>query len=119
MKSGGRTIILGVVVWTALITTLHFRLNVDWSAFFNSRLAADVRKLNVAYISVTCHLTCPVTDYISAHSKGGEIFLPRKFQAFPEIKEALIANQMQAGFMVAPMAIALRAQGVPIKIVYL
>src|SRR5688572_32813118 len=26
---------------------------------------------------------------------------------------------MQAGFMVAPMAIALRSQGVPIKIVYL
>src|SRR3990170_3712050 len=41
------------------------------------------------------------------------------FQAFPEIKEALIANQMQAAFMVAPMAIALKAQGVPIKIVYL
>jgi NitT/TauT family transport system substrate-binding protein len=41
------------------------------------------------------------------------------FQGFPEIKEALISNQMQAGFMVAPMAIALRAQGVPVKIVYL
>src|SRR5687767_15993465 len=41
------------------------------------------------------------------------------FQGFPEIKEALLSNQMQAGFMVAPMAMALRAQGVPIKIVYL
>ena len=41
------------------------------------------------------------------------------FQGFPEIKEALMSNRMQAGFMVAPMAIALRAQGVPIKIVYL
>src|SRR5207247_9198501 len=41
------------------------------------------------------------------------------FQGFPEIKEALISDKMQAGFMVAPMAIALRAQGVPIKIVYL
>lgn len=30
-----------------------------------------------------------------------------------------MSNKMQAGFMVAPMAIALRAQGVPIKIVYL
>src|SRR6185369_5924684 len=28
-------------------------------------------------------------------------------------------NRMQAGFLVAPMAIALKAQGVPIKIVYL
>ncbi len=60
-----------------------------------------------------------MTDYISAYSKSGHLFIPRMFQGFPEIKEALISNQMQAGFMVAPMAIALRAQGVPVKIVYL
>jgi NitT/TauT family transport system substrate-binding protein len=60
-----------------------------------------------------------VTDYISAYSKSGHLFIPRMFQGFPEIKEALMSNKMQAGFMVAPMAIALRAQGVPIKIVYL
>jgi NitT/TauT family transport system substrate-binding protein len=60
-----------------------------------------------------------VTDYISAYSKSGHLFIPRLFQGFPEIKEALMSNKMQAGFMVAPMAIALRAQGVPIKIVYL
>jgi NitT/TauT family transport system substrate-binding protein len=41
------------------------------------------------------------------------------FQGFPEIKEALISNKMQAAFMVAPMAIALRSQGAPIRIVYL
>src|SRR5947208_6981272 len=41
------------------------------------------------------------------------------FQGFPEIKEALMSNKMQAAFMVAPMAIALRSQGVPVKIVYL
>jgi NitT/TauT family transport system substrate-binding protein len=114
-----RRIVFGVLLWTVLVTALHFKLNVDWSAFLNNELAADVRKLNVAFIPVTCHLTCPVTDYISGHTESGTIFIPRKFQAFPEIKEALIANQMQAAFMVAPMAIALRAQGVPIKIVYL
>jgi NitT/TauT family transport system substrate-binding protein len=41
------------------------------------------------------------------------------FQGFPEIKEALISNKVQAAFIVAPLAIALRAQGVPIKVVYL
>ncbi|HEX9985859.1 MAG TPA: ABC transporter substrate-binding protein [Thermoanaerobaculia bacterium] len=60
-----------------------------------------------------------MTDYISAYSKSGHLFIPRMFQGFPEIKEALISNKMQAAFMVAPMAIALRAQGVPVKIVYL
>jgi NitT/TauT family transport system substrate-binding protein len=60
-----------------------------------------------------------VTDYISRHSLDGNLFIPRMFQGFPEIKEALISNRMQAGFVVAPLAIALRSQGVPIKIVYL
>ena len=60
-----------------------------------------------------------MTDYISAYSQSGNLFVPRMFQGFPEIKEALISNRMQAAFMVAPMAIALRAQGVPVKIVYL
>jgi len=60
-----------------------------------------------------------VTDYISAYSQSGHLFIPRLFQGFPEIKEALMSGRMQAAFMVAPMAIALRAQGVPVKIVYL
>ncbi len=60
-----------------------------------------------------------MTDYISAYSQAGHLFIPRLFQGFPEIKEALMSNKMQAAFMVAPMAIALRAQGVPVKIVYL
>ena len=47
------------------------------------------------------------------------MFLPSMFQGFPEMKEALISNKVQAVFIVAPMAIALKAQGVPIKAVYL
>lgn len=60
-----------------------------------------------------------MTDYISAYSKSGHLFIPRLFQGFPEIKEALMSGKIEAAFMVAPMAIALRAQGVPVKIVYL
>lgn len=60
-----------------------------------------------------------MTDYVTRRSQDGNLFIPKKFQGFPEIKEALIADRMQAAFIVAPMAIALRSQGVPIKIVYL
>jgi NitT/TauT family transport system substrate-binding protein len=67
----------------------------------------------------TSQLTCPVTDYISKLSEHGEVFLPRLFQGCPEIKEALISNKVQAAFIVAPVAIALKAQGVPIKVAYL
>jgi NitT/TauT family transport system substrate-binding protein len=105
--------------WIVAITAAHMALNVDWKAAFNDRLPPEKRKLNVAFIPVTCHLACPVTDFISRFSLDGNIFIPRMFQGFPEIKEALISDRMQVGFMVAPMAIALKAQGVPIKIVYL
>ena len=103
----------------ALIALAHGFLNYDWGKAGDGRLAPGKRKFTVAYIPVTCHLTCPVTDFISSHTPEGNIFIPRKFQGFPEIKEALISNSIQAAFMVAPMAIALRAQGVPVRIVYL
>ena len=115
----GRKILAGVVLWTGVVTAAHLTLNFDWSAALNDRLPLARRKLNVAYIPVTCHLACPVTDFISRFSLDGAVFIPRMFQGFPEIKEALISDRMQVGFMVAPMAIALKAQGVPIKIVYL
>jgi NitT/TauT family transport system substrate-binding protein len=114
-----KTVVFGVAGWLLSISALHGYLNVNWASIFNGYLPPAKRKINVAYISVTCHLTCPVTDYISKFSTAGEIFLPRMFQGFPEIKEALISNKMQAAFIVAPLAIALRAQGAPIKIVYL
>jgi len=114
-----RLVLAGLAVWVAAITAAHLALNVNWSVAFNDRLPPGKRKLNVAFIPVTCHLACPVTDFISRFSLDGNIFIPRMFQGFPEIKEALIADRMQVGFMVAPMAIALKAQGVPIKIVYL
>jgi len=114
-----RRLLLGGALWTGAISALHFSLNVDWSTLVNDWRPEDERKFNVAYIPVTCHLTCPVTDYISQHTESGNIFIPRMFQGFPEIKEALIANKMQAAFMVAPMGIALRSQGVPVRIVYL
>ena len=112
-------VLFGALGWLALITGLHAYLNVSWASILNDYLPAEKRKFDVAYIPVTCHLACPVTDYISKFSKAGQIFLPRMFQGFPEIKEALISNKMQAAFIVAPLAIALKAQGVPIKIVYL
>ena len=91
----------------------------NWDVALNGFRSPSQRKIIVAYIPVTCQLTCPVTDYISKFSENGELFLPRMFQGFPEIKEALISNRVQAAFIVAPLAIALAAQGVPIKVVYL
>lgn len=112
-------ILLFAAGWLVLISALHSYLNVNWAAVLNEYRPPAKRKIIVAYIPVTCQLTCPVTDYISKFSESGEMFLPRMFQGFPEMKEALISNKVQAAFIVAPMAIALVAQGVPIKVVYL
>lgn len=114
-----RKIILFACLWLFAITALHGYLNVNWAAVLNPYKPLNQRKITVAYIPATCQLTCPVTDYISKVSDKGELFLPRMFQGFPEIKEALISNKVQAAFIVAPLAIALRSQGVPIKVVYL
>jgi NitT/TauT family transport system substrate-binding protein len=112
---------IGLLVfgWLALISGLHAYLNVNWAAVLNDYRPLEKRKITVAYLPVTCQLTCPVTDYISKFSLSGEMFLPRMFQGFPEMKEAFISNRVQAAFIVAPMALALKAQGVPIKVVYL
>ena len=112
-------LLLGVFGWLVLVTGLHAYLNVNWPAVLNDYEPPAKRKITVAYLPATCQLTCPVTDYISKYSQSGELFLPRMFQGFPEMKEALISNRVQAAFIVAPLAIALAAQGVPIKIVYL
>jgi NitT/TauT family transport system substrate-binding protein len=109
----------GAVAWLIAVSSLHGWLNVNWAAVLNDYRPVAKRKIIVGYIPVTCQLTCPVTDYISKYSESGEMYLPRMFQGFPELKEALIANKIQAAFIVAPMAVALAAQGVPIKVIYL
>jgi NitT/TauT family transport system substrate-binding protein len=68
---------------------------------------------------VTCHLTWPVTDFINRNLSGEGIFEPVRFNGWPEIKEAFLAGYLPATFILAPLAMALREQGVPIKIVYL
>lgn len=118
MSLRGKVLAYGLA-WLVAISALHGAMNVNWAVMLNDYQPVEKRKITVAYIPATCQLTCPVTDYISKLSTTGEIFLPRMFQGFPEIKEALISNKIQAAFIVAPLALALRAQGVPIKVVYL
>jgi NitT/TauT family transport system substrate-binding protein len=56
---------------------------------------------------------------VTTHSDTGSIFKSRKFTDWPTVKEALIAREIGGAFILAPMAMQLAADGVPIKIVYL
>jgi NitT/TauT family transport system substrate-binding protein len=56
---------------------------------------------------------------VTRHSDKGTVFQAQKFMDFPSMKEALIARKIDATFMIAPLAIKLVLDGVPVKVVYL
>src|SRR5262245_5484094 len=76
-------------------------------------------ELLVGFLPVTCHLTCPVTDFATKTSTTSTHFGSERFTEFPTVVEALKTRELDASFLLAPLAMVLVAQGVPIKIVYL
>jgi NitT/TauT family transport system substrate-binding protein len=112
-----KTLIIIAVAWLASITLLHPIINLH---VFRSKHAAfgGEKKLRIGFLPITCHLTCPVTDFINKQMTGESIFEPVRFNGWPELKEAHLSGYTPATFILAPMAIALREQVVPIKIVY-
>lgn len=112
VRSAGFKIALGVVAWLVIISSLRFKI---WQ---QRNASAAKNHLEVGFLPVTCHLTCPVTDFASRTSVDTK-FDSRRFSEFSTISEALKAGHMHASFLLAPLAMRLREQGVPIKIVYL
>jgi NitT/TauT family transport system substrate-binding protein len=74
--------------------------------------------LAVGFLPVTCHLTCPVTDYATRTSRDTR-FESRRFTDFPTVAETVKSGRLDATFMIAPLAMKLREQGVPVRIAYL
>jgi NitT/TauT family transport system substrate-binding protein len=105
---------LGIITVVTLValTLLHKK---PWQL----REAAAHGELGVGFLPVTCHLTCPVTDYATKSTTTSTRFISQRYTEFPTVVEALKANKLQATFLLAPLAMVLREQGVPIKIVYL
>ena len=115
-----KTLLVCSAAWLLAITLLHGRLNLSWFERAKNTGGTEA-KFGVGFIPVTCHLTCPVTDYINKNTEGVSFFQPMRFSAFPELKEMFIGRpaEMPATFILAPMAMALREQGVKLKIVHL
>ncbi len=88
-----------------------------WRA--NRNKIVGVKKiLNVGYLPVTCHLTCPVTHFATSKSSDYR-FISNRFTDFPTMAEAFKAGKLKAAFFVAPMAMKIRELGTKAKIVYL
>jgi NitT/TauT family transport system substrate-binding protein len=111
--------ILGFVVFLAVVSLLRFR---PWQGNAAKREATDLAEqrqvLKVAFLPVTCHLTCPVTDFATKASKSTR-FESQRFTDFPTMAESIKAGRIEAAFMIAPLAMKLREEGVPVKILYL
>lgn len=100
------------LVVAAFLTTLTVAHKRPWQE-------AEASSLLVGYLPVTCHLTCPVTSFASKTTSSGTRFDSQRFSEFPTVVEALKARKIEATFLLAPLAMALREQGVPVHIVYL
>lgn len=95
------------LVWLVFIAWLHHRLN-HWSV--------DRQLVRMGYMPVVTNLAAPLLDHVSRH--GADVhFKAVKFVSFAEMAEALRNDSIQAAFIIAPLAVVLRQQGVDVKVV--
>lgn len=97
-------------VWLILISLLHFGLNID----HEERLT-----IKMGYMPVITNLSAVLLDHASKNNSSMFRFSAIKFASFAEMAEALRNDQIQAGFMIAPLSIVLRQQGEDVKVVYI
>ena len=95
--------------WLVLICWLHYWLNFEHTGR---------QVIRMGYMPVITNLACPLLDYASKES-GQVRFEALKFSSFAEMGEALRGDQIQAAFIIAPLAVVLHQQGAGVKIVYI
>ncbi len=114
--------ILGVVGGALAIFALHVTVNIGWERWIGDMkvlFGGERRHMIVGFLPVTCHLTCPVVDWTTRHSDSGALYQSKKYSEFPTISEDLTEGTLGAAFLNAPLAIAMVARGVPVKLVSL
>jgi NitT/TauT family transport system substrate-binding protein len=116
-----RRVFLGAAAWTAAISALHFKLNIDWDALRNSFRSFDrLETLAVGGLPVTCNLTLPIACLArNLDATPGAKFDYVRYSGWPEIKESLISGSVSAAYMLAPLVMDLVLKDVPVKIVSL
>jgi NitT/TauT family transport system substrate-binding protein len=98
------------VAWFLFIAGAHYGLNMEH----------DRRPVvTMGYMPVITNLAAPLLDYASISDKNPVRYRALKFSSFAEMAEALRNNEIQAAFIIAPLAIVLRQQGEDVKVVYI
>uniref|UniRef100_UPI0040562547 ABC transporter substrate-binding protein n=1 Tax=Candidatus Electronema sp. TaxID=2698783 RepID=UPI0040562547 len=99
----------GAVIWLLLITGLHLWLNFDYG---------KKQVFTMGYMPVITNMAAPLLDHVSKNSKD-VYFKALKFSSFAEMASALRSDKIQAAFIIAPLSVVLRQQGVDVKVVYI
>lgn len=110
--------VLGLVLLIAVLAAVRFKPWRFVTKGGEQQQAHTRAELKVGFLPVTCHLTCPVTDYATRTSTATR-FESQRFTDFPTVVESIKSGRLEATFMIAPLAMKLREQGVPVKIAYL
>ena len=100
--------LLIAAAWLALITVLHVTVNKE---------PQFRRKIRMGYMPVITNLAAPLVD--AASRQSDPYFEAVKFGSFAEMGEAFRAGHIQVAFVIAPLAVALHRQEIPLKIVYI
>ena len=92
--------VVGIFVTLGLVLCL-----MSWHRFYRSKLPSleAQKSLNVGFLPVTCHLTCPVTDFATKSSRRYR-FVSQRFTDFATVTDAFKAGALKATFFVAPLA---------------
>lgn len=96
------------VCWLIVISLLHYQLN--------NRRPEKKQLVRMGYMPVVTNLAAPLLDHVSRNDHSVH-FEALKFSSFAEMAEALRNGHIQAAFIIAPLAIVLRQQGVDVKVV--
>jgi NitT/TauT family transport system substrate-binding protein len=99
----------GAVGWLLLITVLHLWLNFDYG---------KKQVFTMGYMPVITNMSAPLLDHVSKDSRD-MYFKAMKFSSFAEMASALRSDKIQAAFIIAPLSVVLRQQGVDVKVVYI
>lgn len=110
---------IGALLLLALLSGLYFAMNtspVSSGRQANGSPRVERKIFKIGYMPVIANLAAPLLDHLSKDS-GDVYFEALKFSSFAEMASALSSDNIQAAFIIAPLSIVLRQQGVDVKVV--
>ena len=100
----------------ALILAFFWLVVISFAHYFLSNRSYSER-VKVGYLPITCHLLLPVT--LAKKKFLQDVIEPIKYSSWPDMIESIKGGELDAALILAPIALSLMAQGVPVEIALL